>query len=220
MIGCNPIQSPFPSLHVFNGVSAADFLLHASAAMKAPPPPDLVMKQTRVLLVKNPSNDPARRKILVKLQGDAGGGFPTLTGATLVVRVDGTTQCFQLPASAWSQGGSFQRYADPTGAHGPVRVALLRNTPSGVLIKVNILGRLGPIDLVPPDPGAEGAVNFRVPATPFFADTQNCGSTNGGTLGPNNARAFRATNAPPPSTCQVEACSPSGAFLDEDGGLS
>jgi hypothetical protein len=208
-------QSPFPPLQIFNGVSGTEFLLGATAATNVLPPTFTYLVATRLFLARNPTGDPLRRKVVIKLPG-VGFSYPPVTGATLAVRLDGTTQCFHLPASGWSARGLYLTrfvYSDPDGVHGTVKRA--EQLPTGVLV-ITILGRLGPIDLVPSNPATEAATNFRTLGIPNnVSGAENCSSTSGGTVGPNTARSFRVVNAPAPSACQVAACSPSGAFLDE-----
>ena len=84
----------------------------------------------------------------------------------------------------------------------------------GIRNKALIIGANGPVDIVPPNPGIEGDTNFHIGDSAEY-----CASTAGGTIGQNNARTFKAWNAPAPAGCNVTACSPSGAFLDALDGL-
>jgi hypothetical protein len=209
-------QSPFPPLHIFNGVTETELLLGAGAALGTPPPPPpaIQLLSTQLFLVRNPAT-PDRRKIVYRVRqiGPSVQGNPMVGGATLAMSLAAATQCFHLPASGWSPAGNVGfKYRDTTGAHGPVKVALIKRSGSAVFqVKAVILGRLGSIDIVPPGTGIpQGATNLRV------GTTQYCGSTAGGTLRPNDAKTFKVQNAPPPASCAVAPCSPSGAFLDEN----
>ena len=114
-----------------------------------------------------------------------------------------------MPASGWSRFGPAYTYLDRTGAHGPVKMAQFKQNGNGALqSKAVILGKNGPVDVVPPNPGVRGDLDFHV-----GGGGEYCASTVGGTIGPNDARNFRAKNAPAPSGCYVSACSPSGAFI-------
>jgi len=97
-------------------------------------------------------------------------GDPTVNGATLRVIARGTTgsdQTFTLPAGpGWRLIGSppiGYRYSAASGP-GAVRSLLVKRTAAGTFgMKVALLGRLGPIDVVPPDVGTEGGVILTIP---------------------------------------------------------
>jgi len=131
----------------------------------------------RRLVVKNPSaSDPSRRKVIATAKEKGGGhalvGAPTLpgspSGAVLGLIANGgtsTARAWALPQGTASTGESFWRtagtagfrYDDPKGDQGPVRGVLIKETPSGALsIKAKLVGKGGPIDVVPPDPGTDG----------------------------------------------------------------
>src|SRR5262245_37300309 len=139
-------QSPFPPLHIFNGVTDTELLLGAGAALSIPPPPPpaIQLVSTKLFLVRNPST-PDHRKIVyrVKQIGPLVVGNPIVGGATLAMSLDAATQCFHLPASGWSSAGTGFKYRDSTGAHGPVKVALLKRSGGVLQVKAVILGRLG-----------------------------------------------------------------------------
>ena len=126
------------------------------------------------LLVKNPST-PDKRKISVKAKEVASDdtivGDPVANGATLTIRMSSLTadsQVYNLPAGTspitskpfWS-GSALKgfSYKDPKGENGPVASVKLKKTSGGVFqIKVAIAGKLGPVALVPPNPGVDGCV--------------------------------------------------------------
>lgn len=214
-------QSPFTPVPVFDGLADSEFLLGAGAQAEAPPPPppgpDIYLLTTRTFLVRN-SGGPAERRLLYRTNEPPGGGQislpnPVIAGATFHVKLDGTSQCFQLPASGWTKLSTFAyRYLDPVGLHGAVRSALIKiPLGSGLKIKVLATGRNGSITLVPPDPGTQAETNLRIGFDSGFV--HYCGSTAGAAIPKNNAIAFKAVSAPAPSAC-LPACSPSGAFLD------
>jgi hypothetical protein len=218
--GGTTFQSPFPSIHIFNGLNDTDILLGAAAGIPTPPPPPpppptQQKLSTQLFLVKNPGA-PAQRKIIYKVKEIASDdyvfGDPTFTGATLNVSLDTQSQCFFMLPGLWSHIGGGYKYSDPHGAYGPVKIAQMRRTNAGTFtLKAIILGRGGPIDIVPPV--VIGATNLA-----FGAEQQYCGWTSGGAIGPSDDKTFKAKNAPAPPACYVAACSPSGAFLDADAG--
>ena len=161
------------------------------------------------MLVKNPDGASARR-INYKVSehspnSNTVAGDPTTGGATLNIKVDSNSQCFTMPASGWSPTNTLGfKYADSSGAHGPVKVAQIKKTKSGVFqMKAIIMGSLGTVSIVPPNPGTQGDTNFAV-----GGGDQYCGSTAGGVINPNSANTFRAKASPPPAGCNVPICPP------------
>jgi len=124
----------------------------------------------------------------------------------------GSQQCFTLPASGWSPIGAIgYKYKDATGAHGAVKVATIKRTPSGTFIlKLVANGALGSITVEPPARTDEADVFFRIGAGDRYC------STFGGEFLADAVSAFKAKNAPAPSSCAgvFLLCSPSGAFVD------
>src|SRR5439155_108386 len=118
--------------------------------------------------------DATRRKIVVTARERASSdvllGDPTVAGATLRIVAHGTTdsaQTYGLPAGpAWRRIGSppsGYRYSAPNGP-GAVRTLLVKRTAAGTFgMKIALLGRLGPIDVVPPDVGTEGGILITIP---------------------------------------------------------
>lgn len=123
----------------------------------------------KILLVKDPvPPDPTERKI--KLMGKESGspntieGDPTVGGATLRIIANGgtsTDQTFVMDAPGWearSYGFKYRR----TGASA-VKGAQILKTPSGRFqIKVGLHAALGPIDVVPPNPGTDATVVLEI----------------------------------------------------------
>ena len=171
---------------------------------------------TKLLIVKNPG--PATsRKIIYKVKELAPNaseveGDPIADGAKLKVKLDGNTQCFNLPAGAnWSAISTIgYKYKDPSFTNGPVKVAIIKKAPSGVfLVKTIIMSTVHPITVVPPNPGVQADTNFTI-----GSEKQYCGSSAGGTINPNSDKTFKVKASPAPAGCGVTPCSPSGAFLD------
>jgi hypothetical protein len=215
--GGTTFVSPFPAMHVFNmGVTDYDILLGAAALIPngAPPPPTAEKVPLRLLYVKNPSGPQSRHATYkVSAPGIPLLGDPTTAGATFKVKLDSVTQCFSMPAVGWSRFGRSWRYADSRGVYGPVKAAQWRQTGNGSFAnKVIIVGKNGQVDVIPPNPGVQADTNFHVVA----GNIDYCASTAGGTIRPNNAKNFKAKNVPAPAACYVNACSPSGAFLDAE----
>jgi hypothetical protein len=209
--------SPFPPIHIFNmGVTDYDVLLGAAALLPSSATPPVAQGvPLGVLSVKNPSG-PESRRVTYKAVAprDAGltlFGNPLSGGATFKVKLDAVTQCFSMPAAGWSRFGPTFRYRDPGGVYGPIKVAQWRQTGNGAFVnKVVITGKNGQVDIVPPDPGVQGDTNFHV----VVGNADYCASTAGGTINPNDGETFKAKKAPAPTYCNVNACSPSGAFLE------
>jgi phospholipase C len=127
------------------------------------------------LIVKNPST-PEKRKVLISAKEVASDdtivGDPVANGATLTVRmtggaVDGET--YNLPTGTspttlkpfWS-GDAVKgfKYKDPKGDNGTVSGAKISLKSGKFQIKVKISGKLGTINLVPPNPGADGCATL------------------------------------------------------------
>jgi hypothetical protein len=209
----------FPPMHIFNGgVNDYDVLLGAAgitAPSPPPPPPTPFLVPMKSFEVKNPSTPEARKvRYTAKALGLYAPSFGYLAGlgAGLTVKVDDTTQCFFLPpGNSWAQksAGNGYTYRDSTGVYGPVKVMSVRRANNGTFqTKAVILGKNGTLDLVPPNPGVRGDVRLTL-----GNGDEYCASTAGGTVVKNDAKVFKAKNAPAPAACDV-VCSPSGAFLD------
>ena len=75
--------------------------------------------------------------------------------------------------------------------NGPVKLALLNRTGSGKFkLKVVVLGKLGPVQVVPPNPGTGASVVVQV------------GGGAGGTIANKGATTFKVTKP------TAEACAP------------
>src|SRR5438552_1290883 len=121
------------------------------------------------LMVKNPST-PDKRKVTGSGKEtdvvDTIVGDPSADGAELTISVNGdtpTTQTWSLPAITnpatgkpfWS-GDAIRgfKYGDAKGVNGEVKKVQVKRSSKGVFqIKAQVDGKLGQVDLVPPDPG-------------------------------------------------------------------
>jgi hypothetical protein len=173
---------------------------------------------TKVLLVKNPPSGPTKRKVVYKVKENASAatvvGDPTVAGATLhVVLTDGGDQCFTMPASGWTNISDLGfKYKDPTLSNGPVKVASIKKTPSGVfLIKTTLKGSgATTIDVVPGNPTTTYATNFTLGGGDSY-----CSGTGTAVPQPNDEKTFKVVNDTAPASCTASVCaSPSGAFVD------
>jgi hypothetical protein len=216
-------RSPFPPLHVFQVLDELEILLGAASITSTVPPPPPVVQHlvpTKLLLVKETAG-PTSRKVTyqVKDPGPNGaflGGSPPSAGATLNLLVGYVTQCFRLHSSGWRFSPSGFRYLD-RGAHGPVKLVKIRRTANGTFqAKISILGSLGVLDIAPPNANLPAAMNLHLNGGPIAVEY--CGSTENSFISANDARTFKVKDAPAPPTCTLNACSPSGAFLDETPG--
>ena len=218
-------RSPFPAMHVFQVVQDLEILLGAASiesTVPPPPPPPAVQRglATKQFTARNPST-PSARKILYQIKDLTPNpllyGSPTTHGATLNVRLYTSEQCFPMPAAGWSfMPGGF-RYSDKSGRFGPVKSAKIGYAGGGLLGKVVIQGKHGAVDVVPTNPTVLAYTNFRLAGQ---QPGEYCGSASGGRITADNAKMFRVKDAPAPSGCDLAACSPGGAFLDDtDGGL-
>jgi hypothetical protein len=161
----------------------------------------------KLVVVKN-NLDPAKRKVKYLGKEIASGrtvqGNPLTGGATFEVVLQpelgsGSQQCY--------------KYKDATGAHGPIKVASIKRTPSATFIlKIVGNGALGPIGLVPPTRTAEADVFFHIGGGDRYC------SVFGGDFVNDGVSQFKAKNAPAPSSCAgvFLECSPSGAFVDAE----
>ena len=117
-----------------------------------------------------PGVDASKRKLIgqakEKNSNDTIVGNPTVSGASIQFFATGTTstnQTFPLPAGFWKASSTGFKYKDKTGAAGPVKVASIAKSKSGTFqIKAVVLGKLGPINVVPPNPGTAGCVLFTI----------------------------------------------------------
>jgi len=169
----------------------------------------------KIFEVSNPST-PAAQKLRFTAKATSlftnAFGFLQSNGAVLGIEVNAVSQCFYLaPGTFWSSrsGGNGYLYRDAAGANGPVKILSLKRNDRGLFqMRGLVLGRLGTLTLVPPNPGVEADVRLIL-----LSGYEYCAGTGGGIVVKNDARSFKVKTAPAPSACAV-SCSPSGAFLD------
>ena len=181
---------------------------------------------TKLLLVKDPPSGPAARKILwkVKETNDDGDlslvGDPVSGGATLRITLavsnhcsnppcdtGGGDQCFALPASGWSPIGSIGfKYKDSTLANGAVKVASIKQTPSGMFLIKAVLQGAGIAIFLEDEIGYYG-LSLAIGG----GDAYYTGS-GGAEPNPNDTQTFKVKNET--GYASAAACSPSGAFVD------
>jgi hypothetical protein len=130
------------------------------------------------LTVRNKST-PDKRKIVGKAKERASGntivGDPTVSGGNLTVSAGGgtpTSQLFLLPQGVsgmtgrafWS-GTATQgfKYKDPKGENGAVKKVQIKRTSNGNFsIRAIVSGKLGPVNVLPPNPGTNGCLLLRL----------------------------------------------------------
>ena len=161
---------------------------------------------TQTLLVKNPPS--GARKVLWKLFDSTVNlvGNPiTEGGATLHIKLTpGGDQCVNMPAAGWTPIGSIGfKYKDSGLVNGPVKVASVKKTPSGIF-RLKVLLKTGgptPISVVPGDPTTSYATNFTLGAGDDY-----CGGTSFAAPNPNNETTFKVSNDGVPGSC-LNSCS-------------
>lgn len=176
-------------------------------------------------------NSARRRALVLAYEGpdstDPLVGDPTVDGATLRLVVRGAATVydatFELPAAGWQ--ATFKKHDWPvykgfaysnktTG--GPVRRVIIKRSgfasregtpppdepaPGRFRIKVRLVGKYGPIDVLPPDPGADGGMVLTLGAGDSYC--VGFGSVAGGTILSNTARRF-AISRPTAEACPGE----------------
>ena len=157
-------------------VSLAALVLASSAVGS----PALAANQTilgNVLQLKNPSTD-QKRKVVCNANEKASSntlvGNPTVSGATVTISANGGTpssQTFNLAQGTDSKGKPLWsgdgvkgfKYKDKAGVNGPIKTASIKKNGKGVFqIKVSGDGKLGPISVLPPNPGQSGCMLFEI----------------------------------------------------------
>ena len=166
------------------------------------------------LLVNNP---PSGNKTVVYLSKNTTGtvvGDPTASGATFTVTLTpGGTQCAQLPASGWTATPVGFKYKDPQLDNGPVKVALIKQTPSGKFL-LKVIEKSPAITVAPGNPTLTYGTSFEI-----NGGDQYCASTGTATPVKNDEKKF-LVNKDDGTACTT-ACvgSPGGAFLDTPVGF-
>jgi hypothetical protein len=119
--------------------------------------------------VKDPKAgvDPSRRKVVVNAKESSSGaalvGDPTADGGSLALEADGESDVIAMPAGGWKATRSGFAYADRDGLLGTVRMATIKRSSSGTFaMKAVVSGKFGTIEVVPPNPGTEGAAAIAI----------------------------------------------------------
>jgi hypothetical protein len=136
-------------------------------------------------------------------------GDPTASGATLRLVANGMTasdQTYVLDAGGWSAIGALGfRYSGPTGGDGdPVKKIVLKRTPGGTaLVRLLLRGDVGSqnLDVVPPNPGSDGAFVLEIPAGARYC--AGFGGAAGGTVARDTATQWKVVNATAEPGCPV-----------------
>jgi len=215
--GGSTFHSPFPALHIFTDVSDGEFLLGAGF-FSSSPTPTTTTTSTQASTTSTTAVSATHAVPLQRFQLRGSGapstgrlqyvghddapvaigvvGAPDLYGATLAIRLDNQSACYDLPTSGWTRVGASGFKFRQRGL--PSRAAQIKKNKNGDLL-LKFVGR-GFVGLVPPNPGTRADVNLHLGAGDSY-----CSSTLGGTLGPNDGRTFRVRNAPA-ATCAIPAC--------------
>ena len=158
-------------------------------------------------LLSNPPSGNTKIVYLSKNTSATVVGDPIANGASFSVIIGGDgSQCMAMPASGWSAISTIGfKYKDPQNANGPVKVALIKKTPSGnFLLKVITKGNT----VVPGDP----TTSYNLDLTINGGDDY-CASNGSATPTKDTAAKF-LVKADDGTTCATACASPSGAFLD------
>ena len=163
------------------------------------------------LLVKNPPSGNKKLVYLSKNQVSTVQGNPTASGASFnIALTPGGTQCITLPAANWTATPVGYKYKDPNLAAGPVKVALIKATPSGNFL-LKVIGKGPGFTPAPGDPTATYGTNFKING----GGDEYCASTGSATPTKNDAKTFLVKNDTG-TACTAPACSsPSSAFLEQ-----
>jgi phospholipase C len=163
------------------------------------------------LSVKNPST-PEKRKIGLsakeKSSNDTLVGDPVANGATLTIRmtggpVNGETYTLATGISPstskpfWS-GDAVKgfKYKDSKGDNGPVSSASVSLKGGTFQIKVGISGKIGTINLVPPNPGADGCATLTINAGDSYSINLASGTPKN-----NGGKSFKISKPTQEGTC-------------------
>jgi len=160
------------------------------------------------LLVKNPPSGNKKIVYLSKNETSTVVGDPTLNGATFAIALTpGGTQCLNLPSSGWSTTNTGFKYKDPQLTNGPVKVALIKQAPSGKFL-LKVVAKSAAITVAPGNPTASYGTNFEI-----NSGDEYCASTGSATPTKNDDKTFLVKNDDGVA-CTTSCASPSGAFLD------
>jgi hypothetical protein len=166
-------------------------------------------------LVTNPGAPDQRKLILVAKELASPNtivGDPASTGASLFVVVLGGTatyQQFQLAGSSPVTGRPFWtgdeasglKYFDRNGENGPVKSVRIRKKSRGTFsIKAIILGKLGAIDVVPPNPAVIACFTLEIdPGSYYVVEFDDTSQTT------DTSTTFEARHPAVEGYCQIGA---------------
>ena len=160
------------------------------------------------LLVKSPPSGNKKIVYLSKNTSSTVEGNPTTNGASFNIVIGGDgTQCVNLPAGNWTATSVGYKYKDPQLANGPVKVALIKKTPSGNFL-LKVIAKGSNITVVPGNPTTGYNTNFKING----GGDEYCASNGSATPTKNTDKKFRVKNDTG-TTCAAACSSPSGAFL-------
>ena len=160
------------------------------------------------LLVKNPPSGNKKIVYLSKNTSSTVVGNPVANGATFTIALNpGGTQCVTLPGSGWSATPVGFKYKDPDLNNGPVKVALIKATPSGNFL-LKVIAKSAAITVAPGDPTLSYGTNFEI-----NSGDEYCASTGSGTVKKNDEKTFLVKDDNG-TLCTTSCGSPSGAFLE------
>jgi hypothetical protein len=163
-------------------------------------------------------NPPSGNKTLSYLSKNTSStvvGDPTASGASYNVQLTpGGTQCLTMPASGWTSLPGGFKYKDPQLTNGPVKLAMIKATPSGHFL-LKVLAKKAGVTVSPGNPTATYGTNFKING----GGDEYCASTGSAIPTKNDEKTFLVKNDTGVA-CTAPACSsPSGAFLDAGSAL-
>jgi hypothetical protein len=139
--------------------------------------------------------DAARRRVVVKAKETASAApVPDVgSGGELVIETDGASQTLPLPAAGWRISGTGVKYVDSQTVNGAVKTVVIRRSARGTFtMKAVLTGAHAPLDLVPPNPGTEGALAVVLYTGDFYCT--HFGGVAGGLVRNDGARRFDVKN--------------------------
>jgi len=176
----------------------------------------------KVLSVKDPKPgvDATKRKVIATATETGSPntivGDPTLLspagGGVLEVSVTGAvdlSQTFVLPQGTSSAGQPFWAatstgftYKDPAGDQGAVKSITIKRSGAGtVVLKAKVLGKNGPIDVLPPNDGTTGCVALQLGVDAGFGDRYSVQFGDDSDITNSGAKAFTAKNPTEEGVC-------------------
>ena len=159
---------------------------------------------SKTILVKNPPGKTRALdwKVVEKASANIVLGDPTVVGAALnIALTPGGTQCVYMPAAGWTVNGTVGfKYKDADLVNGPVKVAQIKKTSSGVFqIKVSLKG--DGVTVVPGNPTDAYALNLSIGTTGEY-----CSGSATALAKTNDAKLFKVANDTRPDACVIAAC--------------